>query len=118
MPTDPDDDSWMDREAAKKLNGLYANRVYVQPLGSGMVRINFGEIIDADDPSYHSAIVVTAEQATQFGELIYRLGMDTAKHEAAARIAREQALRKWEQDQAIGAALAPKPSTTNQNPDV
>lgn len=91
------DDYWEDREASKKLTGRYANRIYVQPLGNGMVRINFGEVLD-EEPSYHSAIVVTAEQAIGFAHVIFNVSTELAEAEhqassavAAANFAAEQA---------------------------
>lgn len=76
MATDPDDvnDYWMEREAAKKINALFANRIYVQPIATGMVRLNFGEMLDEYDPTYHTAIVLTAEEAVSFAVLIHRIG--------------------------------------------
>ena len=68
------DAQWEEREAAKKNTGLFTNRVFAQPLGDGLVRVNFGEVIDTE-PSYHTAIVITAANAVAFGELIYRMGI-------------------------------------------
>ncbi len=65
-------DFWQEIEAAKKINGLFANRIYVQPLGDGMVRINLGEVLD-EETSYHSAVVVTALQAKQFAQVIFNV---------------------------------------------
>jgi hypothetical protein len=67
------DDLWMDQEAAKKLTGIYTNRVFVQPLGDGLVRVNFGEVLDESEPTYHTALVMTAINAAAFAELIQRL---------------------------------------------
>ncbi len=63
---------WEDREATKKIDGKFANRIYVQPVGDGMVRINLGEVLD-DEPSYHTAVVVTAERAVDFAKLLQRV---------------------------------------------
>lgn len=73
-------DFWYEMEAAKKINGLFANRIYVQPLGEGLVRINFGEVLDAD-PSYHSAVVVTALQAKQFAQVIFNVATSVVERE-------------------------------------
>jgi len=74
MATDPSEvtDYWEDREAAKKLTGVFANRVYVQPISPGMVRVNFGEVLD-EEPTYHTAIVLTAADAMSFAALIYQV---------------------------------------------
>lgn len=63
-------DLWLHREAAKKLNALYSNRIFVQPLPEGLVRLNFGEVLDEDEPTYHSCVILTAENALQFADLI------------------------------------------------
>lgn len=63
---------WMDREAVKKLTGTYANRIFVQHLGEQMLRLNFGEVLDPDDPTYHTALVLSAANAKLFADLIYR----------------------------------------------
>jgi hypothetical protein len=85
-------DLWLDVEASKKNVGQFANRIFVQPLGNGMVRINLGEVLD-DDPSYHTAIVVTAEQGMQFASLIHSISNkvrqeDVDAFEAALAVAR------------------------------
>lgn len=82
QPVEPEEeqDFWFENEAAKKLNGLYANRIYVQPLGEGMVRINFGEVLD-EDSSYHTAIVVTAQQAKQFAQVIFNVATAVVERE-------------------------------------
>jgi len=74
--TDPID-YWEEREAAKKVNGLYANHVYVQPLGQGMVRVNFGEVLD-EEPRYHTAVVLTPENARDFAILMYQIAVRLA----------------------------------------
>jgi hypothetical protein len=86
-------DLWEDQEAAKKITGQFANRIFVQPLQNGLVRINFGEVLDTE-ASYHTAIVVTAEQAIGFAQVIYNIS--TAENAAfraiqAARAAMEAA---------------------------
>lgn len=63
---------WADQEAVKRITGLYTNRIFVQHLGDGMLRLNFGEILDPDDPSYHTALVISAGNAKAFAELIVR----------------------------------------------
>lgn len=70
--TDDPQDYWLETEAAKKIQGLFANQVYVQHLGSGLLRVNFGEVLD-EDPRFHSAIVLTAENAYAFGALMQRM---------------------------------------------
>ena len=67
-----EEDTWMDQEAVKKLNGLFVNRIYVQHLGDQMMRLNFGEVLDPDDPSYHTALVISAANAKAFAELIFQ----------------------------------------------
>lgn len=76
MATTPEDytPDWLDTDAAKKNNGIFTNRIFVQHLGEGMLRLNFGEILAADDPSYHTALVISAANAVTFAELIYRMG--------------------------------------------
>jgi hypothetical protein len=95
------DPYWEDRDASKANKGVFANRIYVQPLGNGMVRINFGEVLD-DQPTYHTAIVVTAEQAVGFAQVIYNIG---AGVEEAERLAAEEAAR---------ASASPPPSIDTQ----
>lgn len=68
---DEPEDHWLHREAVKKLTAVYASRIFVQPVGQGMVRLSFGEALDDDDPIYHTSIVMTATNAAQFAELIY-----------------------------------------------
>lgn len=72
---DPYEISWLDLEATKKIHGIFANRIYVQPLGDGMVRLNFGEVLDNDDPTYHTALVMTASQAESFARLIHKVSL-------------------------------------------
>ena len=62
---------WQDLEAVKKLTGQFVNRIFVQHMGDGMLRLNFGEVLDADDPTYHTALVISAANAMSFAELIY-----------------------------------------------
>jgi len=83
-------DFWEHTEAAKKLNALYTNRIYVQPLGEGIVRINFGETMDAE-PSYHTAIAATPEQAIEFASLIYRVANTMLERLAATQTAADMA---------------------------
>jgi hypothetical protein len=68
------DPNWEDTEASKKLTGVFANRIYVQHLGEGMLRLNFGEVLDPHDPTYHTALVISGANAKLFAELIYRMG--------------------------------------------
>ena len=70
---DVDWDTWLNSEAVKKLNGQFTNRLFVQHLGDGLIRLNFGDVMDAQEPTYHTAIVLTASNAMQFAELIYRM---------------------------------------------
>lgn len=74
VEADTEYDTWLDTEAAKKLNGQFTNRIFVQHLGDGLIRLNFGDVLDVEEPSYHTAIVLTANNAVQFAELIYRMG--------------------------------------------
>lgn len=67
-------DDWFDREAAKKINGVYANRIFVQPTTDGLLRLNFGEIYD-DDPTYHTAIILSAANAESFARLIHGMAV-------------------------------------------
>jgi hypothetical protein len=67
-------DDWEHRDAARKISALFANQVYVQPVGDGMLRINFGQVLSDDEPSYHTAVVVSARNAVAAGELLYRYG--------------------------------------------
>jgi len=84
LDEDGPQDLWEDIEEAKKINGTFANRIFVQPLGNGMVRINFGEVLD-EFPSYHTAIVVRADQAAGFAQVIYNIstGVIEAEQQAA-----------------------------------
>lgn len=70
---DEDTDLWEHSEAAKKITAQYANRIFSQPLGEGMVRITFGEMTETIDPVYHTSIVVTPELALEFAEVIHRV---------------------------------------------
>lgn len=70
-------DYWEEREAAKRLNALYTHNIYVHPIGGGMVRINFGASLD-EEPSYHTALVMTAENARDFACLIYGVAVQLA----------------------------------------
>lgn len=93
---DQTEDNWEDREASKKIDGKFANRVYVQPLGNGMVRVNFGEVLD-EYPSYHTAVVMTASDALRFAGLIHSvsdsvMAVDRQELEAAMEEVRKEAL--------------------------
>ncbi len=59
-------------EAVKKLNAIYTNQVFVQPLGDGNIRINFGETLD-EEPRYHTSVVVSAANALDFANLVARM---------------------------------------------
>ena len=90
------EDNWEDREASKKNDGKFANRIYVQPLGNGMVRVNFGEVLD-EFPSYHTAIVMTAANAVEFAGLMQNVGaavmdVDRAELDEVLRQVREDTL--------------------------
>lgn len=100
---EPDYDTWLNAEAVKKLNGQFANRLFVQHLGDGLLRLNFGDVMDESEPAYHTAIVVTAANAISIAELIYRMGLDAQAAQAAqlARVAAQAA-----QDAATEAAEA------------
>lgn len=84
---------WEHNEAAKKVAAQYANRIFVQPLAEGTVRISFGEMTDSIDPIYHTSIVATPEIAIEFAEVIHRVArqmlktqMEMAEREAHERI--------------------------------
>lgn len=85
MTDDIEDNFWEDREAAKAIAAKFSNRIYVQPIGQGMVRIAFGEILDSS-PSYHTVVVVTAAQALDFANVIYNMA-DLADNQAKAEMA-------------------------------
>ena len=84
-------DLWEDREAAKKITGQFANRIFVQPLKNGLVRINFGEVLD-EEASYHTAIIVTAEQAVEFAQVIYNISTAENASFRATMAAQEAAI--------------------------
>ena len=65
-------DLWEDREASKHLNAIFANRIFVQAVGDGLVRLNFGEITE-EEPRYHSALLVSAHSAASFAQLMYQM---------------------------------------------
>ena len=69
-------DNWEHIDAIKKLTAVYVNQLFIQPLGDGNLRLNFGEALD-DEPRYHTAIVISAENAKLFSELVYRWAVDT-----------------------------------------
>lgn len=71
-----EDDLWEHNEAAKRITAQYANRIFVQPLGEGTVRISFGEMTDSVDPIYHTSIVATPELAMQFAEVMHQVARD------------------------------------------
>ena len=100
---EPVEDYWEDREAAKKINGIYANRIFVQPLGDGMVRINLGEVID-EDRSYHTAAVVTAHQAVAFAQIIYSIATSVIEADRQAMAVAAEAAAKFAEEQAEAAA--------------
>lgn len=77
--SDPDADynTWLNADAAKKLSGQFSNRLFAQHLGDGLLRLNFGDVMDPDEPTYHTALVITAANAVQFAQLIYRMGMES-----------------------------------------
>ncbi|OYW47088.1 MAG: hypothetical protein B7Z08_07560 [Sphingomonadales bacterium 32-68-7] len=92
---DEPDDLYLHAEAAKKLNALYANRLFVQPLGEGLIRLNLGEFHDWE-PTYHSASVMTPEMALELATVLHRVALrvmenqlDVAKVQQAARAAAE-----------------------------
>jgi hypothetical protein len=67
-------DTYWDQEAVKKIPAIYTNRVFVQHLGQGMMKVNFGEIVsDPTEPSYHASLVMTAANASEFAGLIYQM---------------------------------------------
>jgi hypothetical protein len=70
------DDDWEHIEAAKKIDAIFANQVFVQPLGDGLLRLNFGEVLD-DQPRYHSAIVISARNGLALADLIDRIARAT-----------------------------------------
>lgn len=96
LPQDDSDDLWIHDEAAKKVNALYANRLFAQPLNEGVIRISFGEMSDNIDPKYHSAIVVTPEMAVDFAEVIHRVA------QAAIKAQQEYATAVREFEQEVG----------------
>jgi hypothetical protein len=102
-----EDDLWEHQEASKKLTALYANRIFAQPLGEGVLRVNFGEMTETIDPSYHSAIVVTPELALEFADVIFRVATELlrAQQERADREALDR-LEKQLAAQAGGASGA------------
>jgi len=59
------------QEKSKQLRPLYANRVYVEPFGKTL-RISFGERIGGEQ-IFHTAVVMTFEDALETGDLITRL---------------------------------------------
>ena len=63
---------WEDREASKGVNGIYTNRVFVYQTNDGLLRINFGEMVD-DAPRYHTAIVVSPTNAVIFAQLMHQV---------------------------------------------
>lgn len=71
-PEEPD--YWEEREASKRLTPTYVSNIYVQPAGGGMVRLNFGAAMDLD-PTYHTALVMSADNAREFAKLIYQIAI-------------------------------------------
>ena len=79
MATTPEEgalDNWEHVDAIKKLTAAYVNQLFIQPLGDGNLRLNFGEALD-EEPRYHTAIVISAANAKSFAELIHRWAVDT-----------------------------------------
>lgn len=71
-----------DLEKVSRLTSLYANRLFVQTLENGLVRLNFGEIHNAGDPRYHTSVVLTCLDAIEFAQLIYNMSSTSlAAHE-------------------------------------
>ena len=91
-----ENDLWEHNDAAKKVPAQYANRIFVQPLGEGMVRISMGEMNETIDPIYHTSIVATPELAMEFAEVIHRVAgqLLIAQQEAAERAAHERIIAK------------------------
>ncbi|RYE03221.1 MAG: hypothetical protein EOP61_05520 [Sphingomonadales bacterium] len=73
--TPPPEDYWEEEEASKAIRGMFTNRLYVQHLGSGLLRLNYAEVLTEHDPQYHTALVMTAENAFAFGQLMQRMAM-------------------------------------------
>jgi hypothetical protein len=71
-------DEWEHRDAAKKVSAIYANQVYIQPMAEGLIRVNFGEVMD-EDPSYHTAIVLTPANCLLFSDLMARMATAVLK---------------------------------------
>ncbi|MBV2147790.1 hypothetical protein KRZ98_05740 [Sphingobium sp. AS12] len=86
MASQPDDGSQVtqkDVDAVRKLNGLFTNRIFIQP-GLGHLRMNFGEMV-GDEAVYHTAIVVPVSEAPGFADLIDRMVKAVADLEAIIR---------------------------------
>lgn len=69
-----------DLASARKLRGLFTDRIYIQPHGDGMhLRINFGEVVGGA-AEYHTAIVVSSTEAVEFAELMHRMALLSIEH--------------------------------------
>lgn len=66
-----EDERWEAGEASKKLNALFANRIFVQPDGLHL-RITFGERV-GDEGVFHTSVVVPNADALEFGRLILQM---------------------------------------------
>lgn len=60
-----------DVDAARALRGLYTDRCFVQ-VGTGHLRVNFGEIVGGA-AVYHTAVVVPTLDAWSFGQLLMEM---------------------------------------------
>lgn len=76
------------QEKSKLLKPVFANRVYVEPMGRNL-RISFGERIGTE-AVFHSTIVMPLEEALETGDLLFRManaGMGAQVEEFRQRIA-------------------------------
>jgi hypothetical protein len=64
--------NWPHLEEIKKLRASYANQVFVQPMGDGNLRLNFGETLD-EESLYHTAVVLSYGNAIELSSLIQRM---------------------------------------------
>ncbi len=82
--TPPKDPNYLDAKAAGKVDATLANRIFIQPTPDGWLRMAFGDVYDVDDPRYHSAFIVSPENAKQFAELMYQFAIALLPPQPAA----------------------------------
>lgn len=69
---DQSDFQRMQREAARAPSAKFANRAFAQVVGQ-FLRVAFGEELAPADPRYHTAVLLTLDDARELAFLIYDL---------------------------------------------